>query len=595
MPISNNPAIIALQVITQLAKRLDATPHNSRGEIILNFATQFGWSNAKVYRQLKTVGWSSCRKSRSDKGQTSQDPEALTHLSAAVRLGVRKNGKITMQTPNARSMLSANGRQFAVGNARLNTLMKERCMDIKKQKQPSAYQPQKSLYPNHVHQVDPSLCLIYYLKDGSQKILGDDEIYKNKPENIERLGSLKVWRYVLTDHYSSTIIVRYYQAKGETQENLFDFLLYAWKKLGDRVFHGVPKILSWDKGSANTAKAIACALCALDVEAITHEAGNPRAKGSVEQSNNLVEKLFESRLRYEPVKNIDEINYAVESWYNAYNSDSIPYYDAKLSRRFMAEPKARYSIWQIINKNQLRILPDEELCRYLLSAKPEERKVRADLSVSFKHPNKKRTSYYDISHIDGVYPRAIIKVSPLIYGEAQIIVYVENYQGIEQTFIIDAIEADSFSGFANNAAIIGEEYKSQPDTVIEQAGKAADRAAFPNKDEDEIKKEKNKNHAPFNGTIDAHSHLRNVRTPDYMQRPGSELSIPDRKHTEIKPLTNIEACKRLISELGRIDGVNYHDIVSQYYPEGVPLSEFDELVKRITQPVTALSVINGGK
>jgi hypothetical protein len=36
-----------------------------------------------------------------------------------------------------------------------------------------------------VHQVDPSLCLVYYL-NGRQYIMEDREFYKNKLENLPR-------------------------------------------------------------------------------------------------------------------------------------------------------------------------------------------------------------------------------------------------------------------------------------------------------------------------------------------------------------------------------------------------------------------------
>lgn len=585
---------ITAQRLIELARTLDNTTHRLRSHVVDSFANEYGWSRATVYRRLRKVGWSSGRKTRADKGNTSQDMNSLMELCATMRLGVRKNGKITMQVPNARSMLQANGRDFNVSNGRLNMLLKERGMDIASQKQDRPYQPQRSIHPNHAHQVDPSLCILYYLKDGSQHIMRDDLFYKNKPENVARIENFRVWRYVLTDHYSSTIITKYYMARGETQANLYDFLLYAWGRSEGRVFHGVPKILVWDKGSANTASAIKLALRALDVVDIPHTKGNPRAKGGVEQSNNLVEKLFESRLKYEPVSNVDELNNAAEAWYNAYNSDSIPHYDSRLSRPQMAQPKARYALWQIIKKDQLRILPDEDLCRYLLSAEAVERKVKPDLTISFRHPSRKRTIYYDLAGIDGVYINAIVKVSPLVYGDAQILLYVHNHLDEEITHIIDPVKADPFSGFPENAAIIGEEFKARPDTIIEKAGKEADRKAFPGLHLDDIEKAKDKNKVPFEGKIDAHSHLHNVKTPSYMQRPGSELNIPNRRDVEIKPLSHIEACRRLLTELGPSDDINYHALVSQWYPDGVPEDEFNNLVSRITQPQTTLSVVNGG-
>lgn len=570
--------------LRNLAQRLDGAGHSDRGGLVDEVASHYGWSRAKVYRLLKTVGWTSGRKRRADAGTTSQCLEALTDLSAVQRLGVRKNGKITMQTPNARSMLAVNGRAFSVGNARLNSLLKARQMDVARQKQDRACQPLRSLHPNHVHLVDPSLCLIYYDPAGKQHMIRDDQFYKNKPEHVDKIEKWKVWRYVLVDHYSGTVILRYYRSKGETQANLYDFLLYAWKQLSGRAFHGVPKILYWDKGSANTAHAIKNALQALQVEALEHTAGNPRAKGSVEQANNLVEKLLESRLRFEPVDSVDELNAAADAWTNAYNSDSIPHYDAKLKRRYMTAPKARYALWQVIRQEQLRILPDEEVCRYLLSAKPELRKVRADLTVSIRHPMSKQREHYDVAHLPNVFPNAEVSVSPLIYGNCQVVVSVADYKGDDVSQVVSRIERDGFSGFRLDAAVIGDEWKSQPDTTVEQAGKEADRVAYPGMDLELAAKAKDKGITPFAGEIDAHTHLMHVDQPSYMRRPGSEMSVPDRVNIEEQPMTVTEACKRLVADLGRREGVNYHQLVSGWYPDGVPESDYPALVRRVTHP-----------
>lgn len=584
MPIDHNATLAIQDALRDLARRLDGAPHRQRGELVNEFAELVDWSSATVYRRLKTIGWTSGRKPRADKGTTSQDEATLIELAAALRAGVRKNGKVTMQTPNARSLLAANGRALNVSNARLNQLLRDRQMDIARQKQDRAVQPLKSLHPNHVHLVDPSLCLIYYLPDGGQRVISDAEAYKNKPEAITRIGDLKVWRYVLVDHYSGSVLVRYYQAAGETQANLYDFLLWCWGRCEGRPFHGVPKILYWDKGSANTAAAIRVALGALQVEPIEHTAGNPRAKGAVEQANNLVEKLFESRLRYEPVANVDELNAAAEAWANAYNANTIPHYDSRLRRKLMATPAARFELWQLIRQEQLRILPeDQEVLRYLLTSDPVERKVAADLTVSFRHPNTKRREFYDVSHLPGVFPRAVVRVSPLIYGHDAVLVYVDDYRGEEAVHELQALPRDDRAGFRHDAAEIGVEMKSQPDTVVERAGKAADRAAFPDMSVEEIDKAKARHAKPFGG-LDAHSHLHNVQTPAYMQRRGTELDVPDRVNVEVKPLTHTQAAVRLAREHGLQLTREQHALLGEWYPEGIPEDELNELATRICAP-----------
>ncbi len=576
----NEPASLTVQdALRDLAIRLDAAAHGECTAMIEAFSGMYDWSRARVYRALRQVGWSSGRKPRADRGTTSQDMAVLTDVCATLRIGQRKNGKATMHTPTAVSLLSQNGREVSVSNSRINHLLKARQMHLAAQRQDRAAQACQSEHPNHVHQVDPSLCLIYYMPDGKQRIIQEDEFYKNKLENVAKL-KLKVWRYVLTDHFSNATIVRYYQAKGETQANLFDFLLYCWNKQEGRVFHGVPTMLIWDKGSANTAGAIKNALIALQVKAEEHKAKNPRAKGSVENGNNRVECLFESRLMYEPVENVEQLNAAAEAWYNAYNADAIPNYDARLHRKYMATPTARYALWQMIRREQLRILPNVEMCRLLLSADPIERKVDGELTISFKHPGPKIKLHYDVGHIPGVFIGAMVKVSPLVYGENQVLVTVTDYKNDETTHIVSPVEVDAVSGFRADAAKFGEEYKSRPDTVIEVAGKAADRAAYPGLDLEEIDKAKNKNTTPFGG-LDAHSHLAHVSAPSFMDRPGEALHIPNRAQPEYKPLSIVAAAMSLRGKMGRSVTAEENTWMKKEYPDGVPEEALNEIADRL--------------
>lgn len=578
MAVLHNDKKAYREALEKLAQKLVAAKHSEKRTLVEEHAATFGYSPSTVYRQLKSVGWDSDRKTRSDCGKTCQDEKALQELGAALRLGVRKNGKVTMQTPNARSLLAANGREFNVTNSRLNTLLRERKLNTRQQQKASPHIRMRSLHPNHVHQVDPSLCLIYYFK-GKQHIVTDDQWYKNKPDNV--IEQFKVWRYVLVDHFSCTINVRYVEAKGENQSNLYDFLLHTWGINDNRPFHGVPKILVWDKGSANTAKAIKNALRALQIDAIEHEAGNPRAKGAVEWANNEVEKLFESRLKYEPVDNVDELNAAAERWQLAYNSNSIPHYDSRLKRRGMRQPLARYELWQTIRKEQLRLLPEAELCRALLSADPVTRKVNASLCISFKHPKAKASRQYDLAHIPEVFNGFEVSVSPIIYGDLQIIVSFNDYSGQTVEHIIGPIEIDETSGMPINAPVFGDSFASRPDTDIENAGKRVDKLAYPGQSSDEIKKSKEANKVPFNGKIDAHSHLGNVYVPEYIKRPGTELNVPSRMSVEEKPLTHIEAIKRINSILGRDISMEENQSIRAWYPDGVPENELSDLVERI--------------
>lgn len=575
-------------IIRSLAKTLDTLPHGGKRAEVQRVADALDWSANRVYTALKKVGWESGRKKRSDKGRTTVTQEILLDLATTVSNSIRANGKVLMDIPNARSMLAANGRDIDVSNGHLSRLLRKRAMNADNLKRATAHTPMQSLHPNHVHQVDPSYCVLYYLpgKSGQsvQRFAGDDEFYKNKPQNIERNAAFRVWRYVLTDHFSSTVLVRYYQSAGETQTNLYDFLLWCWSKQPNRPMHGVPSILVWDKGSANTSSAIKNALEALEVNDIPHTAGNARAKGQVENGNNLVEKLFESRLRFEPVSSVEELNDAAERWCNAYNADAIPHYDSRLSRKGMAQPMARFALWQMIRREQLRLLPDINLCRQLLTRKAESRVVSQSLTIQFKHPQAERSQVYDLRDLPEVYPGSKVEVAPLVYGDCQVKVTVTDYNDEKRSFNLSPVAFNDLSGFRVDAPVWGEEFKSQPDSKVDKQRKAADRNAFPDAQTDaDIEKLKRKNAAPFGG-LDAHSHLGDVYKPAFMARPGVDIELPNTNRLETRPLSIIEACKRIRATIGRSVSYEENQLIRERYPTGVPVDEFDQLVELIRNP-----------
>ena len=493
-----------------------------------------------------------------------------------------------MDVPNARSLLASNGRNIPVSNGHLARLLRDRNMSAKHLKRATPHTRMQSMHPNHVHQVDPSYCVLYYLPgkkgQGVQRFASDDEFYKNKPQNIERITSFRVWRYVLTDHFSGAVLVRYYQSAGETQTNLYDFLLWCWAKQQNRPMHGVPKLLVWDKGSANTSAAIKNALQALEVEDIPHKARNARAKGQVEGGNNLVEKLFESRLRFEPVHSVDELNEAADRWSTAYNANMIPNYDSRLNRDGMVQPLARFALWQMIRKEQLRILPDIELCRALLSTKPQMRTVSQAMTITFKHPQAPRSLTYDLRDLPEAYPGAKVEVSPLVYGDRQVKVTVTDYKNEQRTFTLSPVVFNDLSGFRIDAPMWGEEFASLPDTKQDTNRKTADRNAYPDAENDaEIEKLKRKNAAPFGG-LDAHSHLGDVYKPAFMARPGVSIELPNTNVMETKPLSVIETAKRLRSSLGRAVTAQENQFIRERYPNGVPPEAFDQLLELIKNP-----------
>lgn len=576
------------EYLNNVAIKLDNVGHGQRGPILDEAQAFLGYSRQTIYRLLKQVcGWSSERKARTDKGKMTVSSDSLLALATMSRESVRDNGKQTMFTTTARGILEQNGHEINVSNATLNRLMRQRKLNVKAQQVANPVQSLRALHPNHVHEIDPSLCLIYYMKN-KQHIMRDRDFYKNKLENYAKV-KYKVWRYTLYDRASGMIIPWYVEAAGENQHSLFQFLMFAWSKQDGRLFHGVPQLLYWDKGSSNTSSAIKNLLDHLEVKYLEHEAGNARAKGGVENANNIIETQFESRLKFQPVSSIDELNHAAMNWAEAYNANRLPGQDTRLRRIGLAEPVSRQSLWQHITAEQLRILPSVEICQALMASREQERQVKADLTISFKHPQADSSLIYSLKGLDGITVKDKVSVRSLVYGDCAIQIEVPRYDGEALIYRVDPdCNFDKF-GQRLDAPVIGEEYKSKGDTEIEQATKAMDQVAYPNMTEDEIKKAKQKQVAPFGGQLNTLSYLEDINHPAYFEQKGNEIETPEHLKPATTTLTLTAALMRITSSIGRRLTTDENKWLSARYQDGVPEDSLESLIRTFTTPVTAIA------
>lgn len=577
----------ACDYVRQLARRLDDAEHGSGTAMVREAGGFLGLSVQSVYRHLKAVaGWSSGRKARSDKGSTSVSAEALVTLGAAQREAIRANGKQTLFTTTARGILEQNGHSFGVSNGQLNKLMRDRKLNVAAQRVADPVQALRAPHPNHTREIDPSLCLVYYLK-GRQYIMRDDEFYKNKLDRIAQI-KFKVYRYVDYDRASACVVPWYTEAAGEDQHNLFKFLMFSWGQQQGRPLHGVPYHLLWDKGSANQSAAVRSLLDALGVNHITHEAGNARAKGGAENGNNIVETQFESRLRFQPVENVEQLNAASFAWANAYNANLIPGQDTRLRRPGLAAPVARYDLWQLITAEQLRVLPPVDVCQAFMRSKEEERQVKPDLSITFRHPAAERTLPYSLRGFDGINVGDTVMVRGLIFGDCAIQVQVLRYDGEPLLYRVEPnIEFDAF-GQRTDAAEIGAEYKRTAKTQAEHAATAMDEAAYPGMTADEVKAARAKRATPFDGKLNSHGYLQDVAMPVYMPRLGSAIETPAHAAPAGPELIDaVTAMLRIVSAIGRNLSAEENAFFMKRYGGGVPEDQVAALIAQYQAPSVA--------
>ena len=577
-----------LQSLLDLKTRLQAAPHGGQRALVEEFAASVGKSCATVYKWLTDeVGYSSGRKPRADAGTTRLAPDVLQFVAAAKQESIRANGKATMGTPVAMSIAAANGLDINVSGSRLQTLLRQHGMQPGQLRDARNTQQMRSEHPNHVHQIDPSLCLVYYM-GGKQRVMRDDEFYKNKLDAVARI-KLKVWRYVRVDHFSGAIDIRYFEAAGENQAVLFDFLMHTWGRHATRLSHGLPRLLLWDKGSANTSHGIQRLLDALGVQHETHAAGHAWAKGGVEVSNNIVETQFESRLRFEPVESVEELNAAAEAWVRDYNANAIAHVDARVHRP--GGDFVRDDLWHGIRAEQLVALPERSVCLWFLAGKDATRKVN-NLRISFAHPELERPGQYDLrAWADQLYKGQEVTVTPLLLKGGAVRVSIERL-GREPLLVEVMPEVDfDQAGRPMSATVFGERSAMPHDASVTTAKQLVQAAYGDGTSLEDAEAKRRTNTKPFAHLNDgkgivAHSHLGKEELPTRLQRQAQELDTPAiaaaRTTPELAPMNVVTASLRLRGMLGRnlLPEENAW-LRKQYADDKVPVEHIDAIAARL--------------
>lgn len=592
-----------LQEVRDLAARHAAAPHRGKRALIEAFASAKAVSVQLVYTWLRAhAGFKPERKARSDRGTTRLPTETLEFIAASVSQSVRNNGVSTKPICVAMNIAHHNGLEVNVTASRVAALMRAQRLDVKTQATARNHQRMRSLHPNHVHQIDPSLCLVYYL-NGRQYAMNETDFNKNKPVSMEKV-KLKVWRYTRYDHASRTIDVRYYEAAGENQASLFEFLNHTWGKQATRLSHGVPKMLLWDKGSAMTSHAIKRLLDALGVHHETHATHHAWAKGGVENANWIVERHFESRLRDEPVTTVEQLNASAEAWVRDYNANAIVHVDARV-RTDSGERMVRDDLWNLIahHPGALVAMPAREACAYFMRGKEDTRQVR-DGHITFVHPQSGRSELYSLQGWAKDFANGEkVRVSPMLLGDCVLRVEIDRYGQDPLVVEVQPERAFDSYGRTESATVIGEEYKSAPHTAAQEAAKRMAQAAYGEGTSlDEAEKLRAKNTRPFAHLNDgqgvvAHSHLGKVDLPQRLVPEGQEVKTVDMQQFRVERaevlLSHFAAGQKLLADHKVAMSPERYALLRQWHPEGVPEAELQAVAERLTVRA-GLRVVAGG-
>ncbi|WKE65048.1 integrase [Gallaecimonas kandeliae] len=581
-PVMARPNLARWQYLSDVARRADEAPHGECSALYAEAAEQLGVSVATVMRDLATLR-PSCRKRRNDAGQSALTLAEARAISAYMLDSSRKNGKQLASLEEAVEVLRSNG-EIAAGRldestgewvalslSAIGRALYTYNLHPEQLRRPTPKTALASLHPNHVWQIDPSLCVLYYLpaaEGEAIQVMDEAKFYKNKPANIRRIEKERVWRYVITDHTSGVIFVHYVLG-AESGVNLLTAFIHAACQRGNQPFYGIPRLVMVDPGSANTGAVFRNACRALGITLQVNVPGQPWAKGQVEKANDIVERSFEHRLKFlaEPPTTLEQLNSAVEGWMAWFNGTKV----------HGRTGQTRFGVWQSITAEQLVLAPEPAVIRAVAMAKPEPRKVNVQLEVSF------RGRSYSVAQIPGVQVGMQLQVMRNPWHEDVAGIVYKDADGREVVQLVQALELNQY-GFQVDAPVIGETYRSHADTQLETNRKELERLSMAAGTDAEAAAQRKRGATPFGGKLDPMKPITDTPLPEYLPKRGTELDVQAPTIQALR-LTPVDAARRLRARLGEAwTGEHYRWLV-QRYPEGVTeddLPSIEAAMRRLT-------------
>ncbi len=589
---SLNPVIVGR--LAQVLQAAQAAPRGGKQAIYAAACAELGMSNATLHRHLGKITVKPERKKRSDAGDVSLTRDEAVAISAALMTSHRKTNKRLMSIGQAVEVMRANGEVRAertdpatgelvpLSDSAIARALRHYNLHPDQLNRPTPAVELKSLHPNHVWQIDASLCVLYYLNartesESGLQVMERDKFYKNKPANLKRIEADRVWSYEITDHQSSAIYLQYVLG-AESGSNLSECFISAIQKREGDPFHGVPFVLMMDMGSANTSGLFTNLARRLQVKTIAHAPGNARATGQVEKARDLIERSFESGLRLRPVRDLAELNAQALRWARWFNANKV----------HSRHGKTRYDAWLSITAEQLRVAPPVEVCQALLTETPETRKVSDFLTVSYKGRE------FDVRGVPNVMvgEKLHITLNPWVLDAAMVV--DTDADGNEVLHSIPLVVRDD-AGFRVDGNVIGEDWKRPADTQLEANRKEVDRFAYDATTDSEVEAKRKAKAVPFGGRIDPGKVIDQAPERNFMPRRGTELApsvTTSRTAATERVLNGFEAAAELRRkglEMTREITAN----IRAWYPDGVPEGELDALHARLTVR-SGLRVVAGG-
>jgi hypothetical protein len=259
---------------------------------------------------------------------------------------------------------------------------------------------------------------------------------------------------------------------------------------------------------------------------------------------------------------------------NALAGDWQVWYNASASKKHTRHGLPRIDAWLKIQPGQLVETAPYARLRALIDNKVSTPQVKGDLTVSL---DGKR---YNVRDVPGIVIGKPLRVcaSPFTATGAAAIT---DQDGREVLIPIAEVTQVGEFCFPSNAAIVGIEYKSMPDTIIERNKKDLLLLATGAKTLDEAEKiARRKDFQPFGGRMNPYKAAEDAAPVVYLPRAATPMAealpdIADRK------LALVDAAMRLRDAVGAAWNAETYEWLERKYPDGINESDLSRIIANI--------------
>lgn len=562
-----------METLNQAARQCAQAAHGDTQAIVARAAQALdlsvGRTFALIAKTSQSLGLAKPRKRRCDAGASAITDGELELIAGVMRTS-RRHGKWMLATQDAIDMLVANGKiANPLSASRVNKLLRGRGLHPDQLGAPAPSVRMRVDRVNEVAQMDASIGVLYRTPKGEMLFLQEGVHYKNKPENLVRVVPDLLTRWVLTEYASGAIATRFARG-GETTEAALDFLMWAMTQRVDAQgrampLHGVFDMLYTDQGAWAKSGLFKNFCSAMGIKHQPHAPYNSQASGQVENAQNLVERGFESRLRFmDPATlTIERLNAAAELWMHSYNG----------TRTHSRHQMTRYAAWSLIRSDELRIAPPLDVMRALPATVAQKRQVRPDMTVSFAFKDMGRQDY-DVRYVAGLSPRdeVLVTVNPFAMPAVRVGV-TDRDTGEIVWHQVEPVRKTALGFNAQAPHLNGSDYKALPATPADARRQAIAAQAYAVGGQpataEQAQAAQRKNATPYLGQFDPLADIKAAQVPTYLQRPGTPHGAAAPTLAPVR-LSVAEACKRMRLALGeRYDPNTYAWLTERHGAAGV--------------------------